>query len=376
MALQLAALAQQVLDQTRVVTNGPLLGPGEALHLDVVPGGASFVNELTGLAQSSPLTAQLNLTVSYVVTRDGTDITGSTLRTPEKPPSGPDLLSVGFLLPPRLRVVPGGRPVLAPPVLVPPSLDCEVAVTLTVSAPGLTPSPTKTVTVPFTTALVDLPAVPPAVCVMCPDSGWTGQNTFVLAAPGSGDQVAEALAVCNDVIGVLGTLQPVVSLVGLVVAPVQKLLDVLDTIPAPQTSNAAHVDLNDFEDLDAFIDTGLDDVVTSFIAIGPTGTKFRVADEWDWGWWASGGRTFELLDVLALNDTAEGIYVRDQLGISQADLTSLVSQLTPLLGGPELGIGVALCHNWDDSSVPASLRTFDDGDDLNDDIGIVRWFAQ
>jgi hypothetical protein len=375
MALQLAALAQQVLDQTRVVTNGPLLGPGEALHLDVVPGGAPFVNELTGLLQSSPLTAQLNLTVSYAVSREGTDVTGSTLRTPEKPATGPDLLSVGFLLPPRLRVVPGGRPVLAPPVLVPPSLDCEVAVTLTVSAPGLSPV-SKTVTVPFTTALVDLPAIPPAVCVMCPDSGWSGQNTVVLAAPGSGDEVAEALAVCNDVIGILGTLQPVVSLVGLVIAPVQKLLDVLDDIPAPQTSNAGQVDLNNFEDIDAFIDTGLDDVVTSFIAVGPSGTKLRVSDEWDWGWWASGGRTFELLDVLSLNDTTEGQYIRDQLGISQADLASLVAQLTPLLGGPQLGLGVALCHNWDDSSVPASLRTFDDGDDLNDDIGFVSWFAR
>jgi hypothetical protein len=375
MALQLAALAQQVLDQTRVVTNGPLLGPGEALHLDVVPGGAAFVNELTGLLQSSPLTAQLNLTVTYAVSRDGTDITSSTLRTPEKPAAGPDLLSVGFLLPPRLRVVPGGRPVLAPPVLVPPSLDCEVVVTLTVTAPGLAPV-SKAVTVPFTTALVDLPAIPPAVCVMCPDNGWSGQNTVLLAAPGSGDEVAEVLGVCNDVIGVLGTLQPVVSLVSLVVAPIQKLLDILDDIPAPQTSNAAHVDLNDFEDLDAFIDTGLDDVVTSFLAVGPTGTKFRVADEWDWGWSDSGGRTFELIDVLALNDTTEGQYVRDQLGITQADLTSLVSQLTPLLGGAELGLGVALCHNWDDGSVPASLRTYDGGDDLNDDIGIVHWFAQ
>lgn len=374
MALQLAALAQQVLDQTRVVTNGPLLGPGEALHIDVVPGGAPFVNELSGLIATSPLTAQLDLTVSYTVKRGGTDVTGSTLRTPAKPATGADLLSVSFLLPPRLRVVTAGQPVLAAPPLVPPSLDCEVVVTLTVTAAGIPPV-SKAVSVPFTTALVELPAVPPAVCVLSPDPGWTGQNTVLLAAPGSGKDVAEVLALCNEVVRILGTLQPVASLIALAVKPVQKLLDVLDDIPAPQSSNASHVDLNDFEDLDAFIDTGLDDEMTSFIAVGPTGTRLRVADEWGVGWWASGGRTFEFVDVLALNDTAEGQYMRDQLGIPASDLTALVAQLTPLLGSPQLGLGLALCHNWDDSSVPAPLRTFDGGDDLDDDIGVVQWFA-
>lgn len=374
MALQLEALAQQALDQTRVVTNGPLLGPGEALHLDVVPGGAPFVNELSGLIAASPLTAQLNLAVSYVVKRAGTEVTGSTLRTPAKPVTGADLLSVSFLLPPRLRVVTAGQLVLATPPLVPPSLDCEVLVTLTVSAAGITPV-SKTISVPFTTAQVELPAVPPAVCVMCPHSGWSGQNTLLLAAPGSGDHVAEVIGLCNEVVRILGTLQPVASLIALAVSPVQKVLDVLADVPAPQSSNASHVDLNDFEDLDAWIDTGLDDVMTSFVAVGPTGTKFRVADEWGSGWWASGGRTFEFLDLLALNDTTEGQYVRDQLGISSSDLTTLIGQLTPLLGSPRLGLGVALCHNWDDSSVPASLRTFDGGDDLNDDIGIVQWFV-
>jgi hypothetical protein len=374
MVLQLSALAQQVLNQTRVVTNGPLLGPGEALHVDVVPGGAEFVNELTGLLQASPLTAELDLTASYQVNRGGVDVTGGTLRTPAKPTAGPDVLSVGFLLPPRLRTVVAGRTVLPAPALVPPSLDCEVVVTLTVTAPGLAPV-SKTLSVPFTTPLVDVPAVPPALCVMCPGANWSGQNTVLLVAPGSGDEAAAVIELCNEVVRILGTLQPVVSLVALAVTPVQKLLDVLDGIPAPQTSNAARVDLNDFEDLDAFIDTGLDDVMTSFIAVGPTGTRIRFSDEWSSGWWASGGRTFELIDLLELSSTTEGQYIRDQLGITDGDLTALVAQLTPLLGGTQLGLGVALCHSFDDSSVPAALRTFDGGDGLNDDIGIVQWFV-
>lgn len=374
MALQLAALAQQVLDQTRVITNGPLLGPGEALHLDVVPGGAPFVNELSGLIATSPLTAQLNLAVTYVVQREGADVTGSTLRTPAKPATEPDLLSVSFLLSPRLRVVTAGQPVLATPPLVPPSLDCEVIVTLTVTAAGIPPT-SKTISVPFTTPQVELPTAPPAVCVMCPEAGWTGQNTVLLAAPGSGDEVAEVLGLCNEVVRILGTLQPVASLIALAASPVQKLLDVVAGVPAPQSSNASRVDLNDFEDLDAWIDTGLDDVMTSFVAVGPTGTRLRVADEWGIGWWASGGRTFELIDLLALNDTTEGQYVRDQLGIPASDLTALAGQLTPLLGSPRLGLGVSLCHNWADSSVPVSLRTFDGGDDLDDDVGVVQWFS-
>ncbi|MGB8649501.1 MAG: hypothetical protein WCD35_02445 [Mycobacteriales bacterium] len=374
MALQLSELAQQVLNQTRIVTNGPLLGPGEALHLDVVPGGAAFVNELSGLIATSPLTAELDLTASYQVKRGGMDVTATTLRTPAKPATGPELLSVAFLLPPRLRTVVAGRTVLAAPPLVPPSLDCEVVVTLVVSAPGLTPV-TKSISVPFTTAQVDVPAIPPAVCVMCPDAGWSGQNTVLLVAPGTGAEVASAIELCNEVVRILGTLQPVASLIADAVKPVQKVLDVLDDVPAPQSSNAARVDLNDFEDLDAWIDTGLDDVMTSFIAVGPTGTRIRFADEWSHGFWASGGRTFELVDLLELSMTVEGQYVRDQLGISDSDLTALAAQLTPLLGGAQLGLGVALCHNFDDGSVPAALRTFDGGDSLNDDIGVVQWFV-
>jgi hypothetical protein len=376
MALQLTALAQQVLDQTRVVTNGPLLAPGEALRLDVVHGGAAFVNELSGLIVSSPLTAQLDLTVDYQVWRGSVDVTDATTttRTPEKPATGAEVLSVAFLLAPNLRMVIAGSKALATPPVVPPNLDCKVIVTLTVKAPGLADL-TKTITVPFTMAQVEVPAIPPALCVMCPDSGWSGINTVLLVAPGSGQEVGSAIELFNEIVRILDTLHPLVAVISFAIKPVQKVLDVLGDVPAPQSSNAARVVLNDFEDVDAWIDQGLDDEMTSFIAVGPSGTKIRFADEWGSGFFTQKGRTFELIDLFALNDTPDGRYVRDQLGIPDIGVTALFDQLRPLLGSATtLGLGVALCHDFTDSMVPTALRTFDNGDDLDDDIGVVQWF--
>lgn len=390
-------LVLQALSETRVVTNAPTLAPGEPLRVDVIPGGTPLASVVSGL--TSPLLADLSLRVTYTLKRGATDITATTPRAPQPPtpyqvPNGnplpaTELLSVAFLLPPMIRTHPAGaRPLLVPPGLpapVAPPMGLPLDGTLTVSLSlvvdvgGAAPVPkiSRDVVIPFTFPVVDLPVIPPALCLLCPDTDLTGKYSALLLAPGSGSDVGQALSTVNQIVELLGQLTGLVAEVGVLIAPLQKLLTKLSELPSPpQTSNAARVDLDeDFSEYDDIVDTGLDNCMSSYLVVGPTGTQLRLGHDDD----DDPSQDITLLDVLELPGTDEGRYLLTQLGptpmgIAPADVTAAATVLAPLLGGAKLGIGVAACMDLGTSKPhDESFRLYSNGDSMDNDLGRVTW---
>jgi hypothetical protein len=243
----------------------------------------------------------------------------------------------------------------------------------------------KTIAVPFTVPAIDLPVVPPPVCALNKDADWQGHTPVVLVPTLAGDTTAPVIEALNGVARVLAALEGLVELARLAVAPLALVSRVLASMPKAQVSNGTYVELTEFEDYDSSwpvgIDFGLDDEMSSFIAIGPTGTRLRFSDEYGGGVVGAGSRQVRLLDLLALNDTVEGVHIRKTLGISEEQLGALASALSPLLEGGRLGIGVTLCQDLSDADVPETLRTFvkpgsttgETGATMNNDIGRVEW---
>lgn len=371
MGLLIDDLAQQVLDQTRVVTNGPVLGPREPLRIDVIPGGGSGdlpVNDVLSLALSAtnPLDV-LNLKVSYAITRGGTALgSGDVLRVPTNPSNNPadDLLSVAFLLAPRVKLVKSGS--LLPSLdLGLPQLDCELAVTLSVTTSTTNPPVTrsKTIKVPFTQAQVEVPLpIPPAICVCCEHAGFTGGNSMVLLPPGGPESVGEVVSQYNAVLDAISSLESLLSLLSLVLKPLQLVVDTLSSLPNPYVATTTKVVFEDYGN-------DFDDEMTSFVMVAPTGYGIRFSDDW----WDD-NKTYTTIDLLQLPNSAHGQYILGVLQIPLADMQSLATQFQGLTGQAELGIGVFLVHNLDDSSIALDLRKYDDDDDLiNDDIGEALW---
>jgi hypothetical protein len=364
-------LLQQVLHQTRVVTNAPNLAAGEPLRVDVVPGGLPLADVVSA---TSPLLADLSLTVSYKLERGSEDITSKTPRTPM--PAGADateLLSVAFLIPPLLWPRQASLPPLGvPPLgLLPPDGKLTVTLTVRAGAQSGTPQATRDIAIPFTFPQIDLPVIPPALCLLSPDKNLEGRYSVLLVAPGSGGDAAQAIGTFNQIVVLLGQLAGLVQGVGALVAPLRRVLTALSATPAPQMSNAALVDLNDFVEYADLIDTGLDDIMSSYIAVGPTGTVLRLSDD-DY----DNHRKVTLIDVLDLPNSADGQFLIGQLGITDNDVTQAAASLKDLLGGAtQLGIGVALCLDLGDDSIPgaAVYRTYESGDSMENDLGYVTW---
>lgn len=394
-------LVLQALSETRVVTNAPTLAPGEPLRVDVIPGGTPLASVVSGL--TSPLLADLSLRVTYTLKRGAMDITATTPRAPQPPmpyqvPNGTpmpatlpatELLSVAFLLPPMIRT----HPAALPPLLVPPGLPAPlvppiglpldgtltVSLSLVVDVGGAAPVPkiSRDVVIPFTFPVVDLPVIPPALCLLCPETDLTGKYSALLLAPGSGSDVGQALSTVNQIVELLGQLTGLVEKVGVLITPLQKLLTKLSALPSPpQTSNAARVDLDeDFSEYDDLVDTGLDNSMSSYLVIGPTGTKLRLGQDDD----DDPSQDITLLDVLELPDTDEGKYLLTQLGptpmgIAAADVTAAATVLAPLLGGAKLGIGVAACMDLGTSKPhDENFRLYSNGDSMDNDLGRVTW---
>lgn len=375
MGLLIDDLVAQMLDQTRVVTNGPLLGPREPLRVDVIPGGGSGgvpVNDALSLVlgATNQLDA-LQLTVTYELSRNGMPLgSGDFLTVPTKPMGATsDLLSAAFLLAPKIKLVKANK--LIPDIDVGlPTLDCLLKVNLTVKTTVTNPPQTitKTIEVPFTQTEIEVPLpIPPAICVCCEDANFSGGESMVLLPPGSPPSVGEVVAQYNSVLDALAALQSLISLLSLVVKPLKLVVDTLSALPNPYVATTNKVVFEDFGN-------DFDDLMSSFILIGPTGCGIRFSDDW----WDQ-NITYHTIDILQLSGTPPGDYILGRLGIASADLQQLAQQIATMTGQAladvQLGIGVFLVHDLGDNSVPESLRVYEDDTDveIQDDIGEAMW---
>jgi hypothetical protein len=384
-ALLIDDLADQLLEQTRVVTNGPVLGPQEPLRVDVVPGGAAGdlpLNDVLSLVSGTALDV-LHIKVSYEVLRNGMPVAAAdmlTVPTPDAVQSPKGLLSAAFLLMPKIKLVKASQLLPSGLPLTLPVLDHKLVVTLEVTSHSgqLQKLHQRLVEVPFTVATVEVPLpVPPAICICAQDANFKGSKFLVMLPPGSPETVSQIVSSYNSVLDAITALDAVLHLAALVVKPLQKVVDVLANIPLPYVTTDARV--QDFDDYNDF-----DDEMSSFLMVGPTGFGVTFNDTANPGAWddffTNEIKAYTMIDILQLPSTAHGQYVLGQLGMNVADVNTLAQTVADLTGttaaNAELGIGVFLVHDLSGpSGMPADLCTYDNDttENINDDIESALW---
>jgi hypothetical protein len=373
-----------------VVTNAPILGRHEPLRVDVIPGGAGggqMTNDaLSLLLGTTNAMEALRLTVSYELLRNGAPIAAGDfirLPTPQDPQNMTlaELLSLAFLLKPKVKLVPGSGDPLDLDLELP-TLDHELLVKLTVQGTATVGVKLeRTIRVPFTVPTVEIPLpFPAAVCVCSAhanlDASSSGQKFLIMLPPGSPSSVPQIVQTYNQLLDTVNALQTVLSIVSPIIAPLQKVVDTLSAIPTPYVTTDAWV--KDFDDYDDF-----DDEMSSFLLVGPTGWGVQFSDTANMGDWDDVGnyglKSYKAIDLLKLPDSPEGQYVMGKLGIAGGDISTLKNKVAELSGVPvgsvELGIGVMYVHNLADGSVPSGLRHYDTlpGDTVQDDTESARW---
>lgn len=403
MALQMEELATQVLAQTRVVTNGPVLGQNEPLRVDVIPGGTDLtqvgITTISGVVGSATSTlsdvSPVQVAVAYkVLSKDQSGnwvplTTGvQVIPTPSKAkrvepdasgaPQSTDLagisdqmLSFALLLAPKLKF--GGRKSDVPlPAVMLPELDRKLVVTVTVTTRLLNNvSLTRDVEVPFTVPTLQVPLRVPALCLCANDKDFSGSKLLVLAAPGSPQSVAELVATYNNVIELLEALKSLVSLLSVVIAPIKKLADLLAKVPLAEVAVDREV-----PDWDKYND--FDDEMRSFFLLAPTGYGIRFSDTANPGDWDDTGdnsyKRYMAVDLLKLPDepkTQLRDHIAAHLGVSVSDIKNLRTQLSALTGVNEdkleIGIGVYAVADLGDESLGKEVINYDKSSSSDDD---------
>ncbi|HEX7167885.1 MAG TPA: hypothetical protein VF230_12985 [Acidimicrobiales bacterium] len=396
MPLLIDELAKQVLEQTRIVTNGPLLQPEEPLRLEVIPGGGAGAqpvsDTLNFVLGSSTSFGALQIDVTYKIQRNGADLTeqtasapGQYIKIPQQTASTPatvaGLLSFAFLLAPKIKLVKAKPPTDVRLGL--PALDHKLIVTVTVKSPKLTEAePSRTVEIPFTVPTISIPLpIPPAVCICAEDANLGGERHLVMLPPGSPESVAQIVAAYNSVLDTLNALESVLSLLSAVVAPLKLVTKTLAKISAPYITTSARV--QDFDDYDNF-----DDEMSSFLIVAPTGYGVKFSDTANPGDWDDTGdngmRTYKVIDILQLpGHAAYGSYLMNKLAMNATDLTTLRDRVAELSGvttdKAQLGIGVFFVHDLASSETPHDLRHYetsgDTDEEVNDDVESAMWIT-
>lgn len=389
-------VAQQMLDLTRVVSNAPGVGPGEPLRVDVIPGVPVFgVAEM--LLNSLGV---LRLEVHYQVFRDDKEIKEGFVKTPFAAPGSAELLSSAFTFTPRLRFVSHPQP---QPVL-PSAAKHKLKVTLTIHFGDASLS--RAIDIPFAVPTIDIPLVP-AVCVcskfkelstVVPADGEDGDEPqfLVLVAPGGPSTVGEIVTAYNRLISTLMTLQGVLDVASIALAPLKLLVQTLTSLPKPFLSTDAWVlDFDDFGDFD--------DEMSSFLVVAPTGTALQFSDEANPASWDVssdvGIKTYTPIDLLQLVGLAADSpavlaikdYEREKLGVSAEavqlvkDALGAVDGITgDSLEGLQLGLAVLyvgnLAANPDENPDYDRIEPFlfyetpgDTDEEVQNDVASARW---
>lgn len=424
MGLEINELAEQLVKQTRVVSNAPFLAPNEPLRVEVIPGAlggspnlglSSGTNGLPGGgATLAEQVVALAVVVSYEVQRDEgvEDISGNWVsqwqtlaeddfvRLPTTHDNAPAsdttnlpgkhdfqrLLSAAFVFFPKIRFTRGELPTDLPEGIPNldqlggsdqaglPRFDHRLLVTITVK------DFSYTVNVPFTvpTLRIALP-VPPGLCICANGENLTGDHHNLLIAPGSPPQVLQLVQTINQVMDVLRLLKGLVKLVSLLLKPLQIVVDKLNSLPDCWVYTSSVI--KDFSDDGGTfgIGEGFDNKLRSFLILAPTGWGIEFNDTANIDDFDDTSdhffKTYRTIDLLQLPVHVHGPLVLKRLGLSDAeilDLAKVHAQFTRLTGLPadelEIGIGLIFVHDLNDSTLPAQLRQYDNAqEDIYDD---------
>lgn len=387
MATLVEELAQQALRQTRVLSNGPVLGVNEPLRVDVVPGGAPGAqskNDALDLAlgASNPL-AVFEVTASFAISKDNTPMPGGTyIEIPTVVSGPPNLLSRAFQVAPKIKLTKGGTtaPTL-PSGIGLPMLDHKLTVTISVESSALEAPISRAVEIPFTVPTIEVPLpVVPGVCICAQDTNLTGAKHLVMVPPGAPSSVAEIAATYNSVLDAFNSLETVLSLLSFVVKPLDLVVSTLATITTPYVTTNARV--QDFDDFDDF-----DDEMTSCLIVAPTGYGVRFSDTANPGDWDDTGDngmvTYRVIDLLQLPNDPEGVYMLGKLGMDAGKVSDLAAQVATLTAVPatdvKLGIGVFYVHDLTSKDTPKRIRHYETPGDtketVNDDTESAMWIT-
>lgn len=390
MGLLIDDLVKQVLEQTRVVANGPVLARREPLRVDVIPGGGAggqMKSDALAFVLDKPQAMEaLRLTVAYEVRRGNTVLQEDTdyvrIPKPLEPESAEftELLSLAFFVKPKLKLKAGSGDPLDLDIALP-VFDHELRVKLTVTGTTTTSEKVeRTIVVPFTVPDVEfgLP-VPGAICICAAAADLALDGKFlVMLPPGSPDAIPQIVASYNEALDALNALEPVLGAMANVVKPLEKVVGTLKAIPTPYVTTDAWV--KDFHLFDSF-----DDEMTSFLLVAPTGWGVQFSDTANMGDWDDVGgyglKTYKAIDVLQLPGDGKSIgdYVILRLGLDAAKIVEVRDKLVAITGLPadqaQIGFGVLFVHDLADPSVKSSLRTYDTiaADEVNDDTESARW---
>jgi hypothetical protein len=377
-------VASQVLEQTRVIANGPVLAPDEALHVEVVPGGGGGSQPVSdvlnlGLTGTNQLDV-LQLDVSYELQRDGLPLASQDYIQVPSPPTGGStaaLLAVAFLIAPHVKLVKAAKPLDVRPGL--PKLDYKLVVTITISSKtGQLPQPlARTIEIPFTVPTIEVPLpVLPAVCICAQDDSLNGQKYLIMLPPGSPESVSEIVAAYNSVLDTLNGLESLLSALAVALTPLKKVVSTLAAIPTPYVTTSARV--QDFDDYNDF-----DDEMSSFLLVAPPGYGVRFSDTANPGDWDDFGdnawKLYTAIDLLQLpSDQKHGDYMLKQLAMDKAEVSKLADDVAALAGVPvdkaTLGIGVCYVHNLDGADTPDDFKYYDNQHEtVQDDTESALW---
>jgi len=217
-------LANEIVNATRVISDGPLTKPGQLLHVSVVPGFSPVVSATETLTGGTlgTLTGALavdkvDITISYAVTTaDGTTPAdpGTFARTPPAPMTGSDVLDVAFLLQPPV----GENTLFTAPT------QYHVIVTVNVSVEG-TPA-NRVIDIPVSVPALQIPAIAvlgrhamsgnsPSTYAAPMYDGDSPNWLLVMVRAGSPAQnLGQLVSIINDLMETIQTLQTVLDLAG------------------------------------------------------------------------------------------------------------------------------------------------------------------
>ncbi len=239
------ALAQEIVDLTRIVTDAADAQPGKPVHVDVLPGfspGLPATTTLNGVTLSGSLVGTLagtltgtlsgvlstlvdtiTLQVKFALKKDGnlvqaTDFTA----TPAIGVADSDPLNVAFLLKP-----PVGEDTTATE-----PFHYEIDVTLTVTVEGVTA--TKTIAIP-----VDVPAIPiPALLLLGKHANFAvydgddAGSLFVMVRASSPlRDLGTLVATVNRLMGLLGTVKTVLDVGSFFIDALGTAATLIGTVP-------------------------------------------------------------------------------------------------------------------------------------------------
>ncbi|MDX3848988.1 hypothetical protein ACSCB1_03650 [Streptomyces europaeiscabiei] len=391
MGLLSQKLAEQALEQTRVVTNGPVLGPNEALHVDVIPGGgggSQLADALNlGLGATTSLDV-IRVAATYELQREesaGTwkKVDGSEYKQVPSPPAAGGLLSTAFLLAPHVKFkagTPSGIPAPAAPPVALPKLDHKLIVTITVSSDAVPNGVSKTLEIPFSLPTIEIPVpIPPAICICASDADLTGEKFLIMLPPGSPEAVGQIVSAYNSVLDGLNAVKDVLDLASIVLAPLKLVTGTLGKVPNPYVETSARVqDFNEYNDFD--------DEMSSFLIVGPTGYGVRFCDtanpdRWDDLPGDNDVKKYITIDILQLHKDEIGKHILGKLGLTEVTVSDLATEFARLSGVPvdqaRLGIGVFYVHNLEGGDVPKALKYYDNNDDseVQDDTESAIWIT-